>query len=165
MVQVDFDPESVPPSVPFELLPDGWYPMQFVKSEVGDSKSGHKMLKLEAQVLEEVDPDHANRKLFINLNMWHPDEKTMTIARRDYAAVCQACGVRGADTDELLMIPLAVKIKTRPAKGDYGPSNDPAGYDKFEVRFQQNTAAKPVAAKPAPTVAKAAPSAAPWKKK
>lgn len=163
MAQIgNFDAEQVAPSQPFELLPAGWYPAQFIESEVKATKDGEgKYLSLTGQVTD-LDPAHANRKIFVRLNLWNQNDQAVQIAQRDLSAICRACGVLKVDDSEALhMIPLAIKLKVRPAQGNYEASNEPCGFDAIGARFSAGAPA-PVT-KPAPS--KTAPkSATPWKK-
>ena len=161
MAQIgSFDAETVEPNKPFEILPAGWYPVQFVKSEVKDTKSGGSQLALDAQVLD--GHEYAGRHIFVRLNLWNANPKAVEIAQRDLSAICRAVGVLKVDDSEALhMIPLAIKLKVRPAEGSYGESNDTSGFDSIAARFPSSAPA-PVA-KPAAKAPVA--SATPWKKK
>lgn len=172
MVEIDnFDAEGVAPHTPFELLAPGWYCMQFVKSELMSTKAGGERLVLEAQMIEQIHPELAGRKFWVSLNLKNSSAKAVDISRAHLSAICRAVGVMSVtDTEALHFLPLAIKIKVRPADGSYGESNEAGGFDSAEARFGGvKPATKPVAkpaAKPAakPVVANAAPAKLPWAK-
>jgi len=88
-----FDANQVEPAEgrDFGLLPKGDYRMAITDSTVKAANSGNgNYLKLEIQV---TDGAYANRKLWENLNLWHRDHKTMTIAQGTFSAICRAVGV------------------------------------------------------------------------
>lgn len=88
-----FDANQVEPAEgrDFGLLPKGDYRMVIADSDVKAARSGNgNYLKLEYQV---VNGPFANRKLWENLNLWHRDHKTRTIAEGTFSAICRAVGV------------------------------------------------------------------------
>ena len=76
----------------------------------------------------------------------------MQIAQSALSALCKATGVvKLSDTAQLHNRPLNIRVKIRPASGDYEAGNALAGYET----------AGPAAA---PAAAPAKPAAAPWAK-
>ena len=57
----------------------------------------------------------------------------MDIAKKDLAAICRAVGVMSPKaSEELHDKPLMIKVKVRPAQGEYEASNDVGGYKTDE---------------------------------
>ena len=167
MAQIgDFNAEAVEPNKPFDVLPAGWYPAQIVKSEVKETSKGGQQLAMEARVLE--GHEFENRAIFIRLNLWNSNPKAVEIAQRDLSAICRAVGVLRVDDSEALhMIPLAIKLKVRPAEGSYSESNETCGFDAIAARFPGSMTVVPPPAKaaaPARTAPPSMPTKAPWKK-
>jgi hypothetical protein len=170
MVQLgqNFDASSVEPNKAFELLAPGWYAAMIVASEWKETSSGGQMLVLTLDLLENVHPEHKGRKIWARLNLRNASEQAVQIAQRDLSAICRAVGVLAVtDTEALHHKPLAIKLKVRPAKGEYEASNEIAGYDPIMARFPGGSAAAQpaqgaVAAKPA--VSAAPPAKLPWQK-
>jgi len=168
-----YDPNQHEPRESFDPLPGGWYACQFVNLESRRTRDGqHDLLYGEAELLENVHPEHKGRKLFARLNLWHSNPQTCEIAARELSSICRAVGVlQGADdfdTDVLLRKPLAIKVRVRQADGQYEASNEITGYDAIGARFSVAGQAPPPArqaqakaAPPPPPPASGGPS---WRK-
>jgi len=111
----------------FDPLPAGEYLAQVVSSEVkSNSKNTGELLKMEWDIL---DGEYTGRKVFANYNLSHSNPKAAEIGQRELAAACRAMGQGSVqDSEQLHAIPCIIKLKIRPAKGDYGPSNDISDY-------------------------------------
>lgn len=70
-------------------------------------------LSLTFQLLDEP---YKGRKIWTTLNLDHPSQQAVEIARAELTAICRACGKdRGVqDSDELKNIPMTVKLKLEP---------------------------------------------------
>lgn len=157
----NFDASSVDPTTAFDPLPPGWYAMQIVNSEIRQAKnSDGQYVWLELEVLEQHHPDLKGRRAWERLNLWNSNQQAVEISQRTLSAICRATGeMQVADTEQLHHKPLAVKLKVRPAEGNYEASNDITGYDSIAARFPGGAA--PPAAGGAPTQSAPAGGAAP----
>tara|TARA_R100001594_G_scaffold43455_1_gene75586 strand:+ start:5011 stop:5481 length:471 start_codon:yes stop_codon:yes gene_type:complete len=129
----------------FDPLPDGWYSAAVVDEEKRQSAAGNSYLSVTFEV---TGPDHAGRKIWSNFNLWHPDEKVLDIAQRQFSDMALACGLSSCkDTTELLGNHLDIMLKTDPGNGDFGPKNKVVAYraaPQPTVRpFDASTAATP----------------------
>jgi hypothetical protein len=150
-----FDANGVAPATPMELIPPGDYTVEIVNSEMRDTKDGAgKYLWLEMDI---VDGPCAKRKLWDRLNLVNGNSQAQEIAQRALSAICHAVGqMQVNDSEQLHHRPLKATVKVRPARGEYGASNEIRGYQPASgaPRPQQAQTGAPAAAK----------SAAPWKR-
>jgi hypothetical protein len=95
-----YNPDAEPSSGSFEPLPADDYTLEIVESDYTANAKGNGMvLKLTTQV---VGGEYDGRKLFINLNLEHENEKAQDIAQREFAALRRAVGVLNPkDSEEL----------------------------------------------------------------
>lgn len=148
-----FDANQVDPNVAYEPLPAGWYKCVIVGSEEKPTKAQTgSYLQL---ALEVIEGPMQGRKLTDRLNLNNPNSTASEIAYRTLSAICHAIGVMTPrQSTDLHDKPLMVKVKVKPADGQYSASNEVAGYE---------AAGKPAAASPA-TAPAAASSTPPWKR-
>lgn len=115
----------------FEPLPADEYLVQITKSEVKDTrdKTG-KYISLEFTVMN---GEFKGRKVWTNLNIVNRNPVAVDIAKKELATICRACG-KGViqDTNQLHMIPILMKLRITPPKGDYPAKNEPTGYRSAE---------------------------------
>lgn len=124
----NFDPNAHEEMRNFDPLPAGEYVAHVVSSEVKSNSAGTgELLKLEWDIL---DGDYTGRKVFANYNLSHSTSpKAAEIGQQQLAAACRAMHLGAVqDSEQLHAIPCIIKLKIRPAKGDYGPSNDISAY-------------------------------------
>jgi len=114
-----FDATQVDPSTPFDPIPAGKYLAVITESEMKATKSGAgQYLELVFEILE---GEHKGRKLWARLNLNHPNQTTVKIARAELSAICRAVGVmRPQDSVELHNLPLVITVrcKKRPDTGE-----------------------------------------------
>ena len=105
-----FDANTVEPvSSNFEPIPAGKYLAMIVGSEEKTSQKGFRYLSLEFEVLE---GPYKGRKLWANLNLYHPDAEVVKFARSELANVCKAVGVlKPADSVQLHNLPMRIAVK------------------------------------------------------
>jgi Protein of unknown function (DUF669) len=117
-----FDANSVDPTMPFEVLPPGRYPVQIVASEMRPTKDGvGQYLWIQLDLLE---GEYKGRKLFDRLNLVNPNPTAVEIAQRTLSAICHATGkMQVQDSDELHLIPMMVDVKVQPPKNGYDASS------------------------------------------
>jgi len=159
MARLDFDPNAQEANESFDPMPAGWYAMQIVESEMKESRSSSgQYLQLTFEMLEQAHPQFKGRKAFERLNLINPNETAVRIARGDLTKICQSLGMMQMVTDSEVLHhkPIAVKLKIRPASGQYEANNEICGYDGVANRI----AAPGAAPAPAAQVAQAAPVAA-----
>ena len=157
----NFNAEEVEPSSSFDPIPAGWYTAIINNSEMKATRDGYgEYLSLTLQVIE---GQYENRLVFARLNLKNANDKAVDIARKDLAAICRAVGVMSPQaSEELHDIPLMIKVKVRPASGDYEASNDIGGYKAVEganLTPAPKAASKPQTPPPAATTTKK-----PWQK-
>jgi hypothetical protein len=133
-----FDANQVDPSVVMEPLPAGWYKAVITTSEEKPTKAQTgSYLQL---TLEVIDGQHQGRKITDRLNLNNPNATASEIAYRTLSAICHAVGVMTPRTsDDLHDKPLMVKVKVKPADGQYGASNEVAGYEAPGKNTTQET--------------------------
>ena len=127
----NFNAEEVEPSSSFDLISAGWYKAIISNSEIKPTRDGYgEYLSLTLQVIE---GQYENRLVFARLNLKNANDKAVEIARKDLAAICRAVGVMSPQSsEELHDKPLMIKVKVRPASGEYEASNDVGGYKADE---------------------------------
>ena len=157
----NFNAEEVEPSSSFDPIPAGWYQAIISNSEMKATRDGYgEYLSLTLQIIE---GQYENRLVFARLNLKNANDKAVDIARKDLAAICRAVGVMSPQaSEELHDIPLMIKVKVRPASGDYEASNDIGGYKAVEganLTPAPKAASKPQTPPPAATTTKK-----PWQK-
>ena len=111
----------------FSVIPEGSYIAHITKSEWKTTRAGDgEYINLHLVILE---GEYAGRMLFENLNMVNPNKIAEDIARKTLNSICAACKLQNVeDTEELHGIPMEVKVKIRPAQGDYPASNSIAAF-------------------------------------
>lgn len=150
----NFDATQVTPAAApnYGPLPKGIYTAIVMDTDVKTTKNGDGQYI--AVTFQIVDGEHANRRVWQNINVSNPNKQAEDIGRSELAALCFACGVdKLTDTEELHDIPLGIEVgidKKDPER------NRVLGYNKLE-----GATAKPAAA--AAPAAKA--SAKPWERK
>ena len=115
----------------FDPITPGWYPAKIVDSDIKPTKAGtgtRMTLKMEIMAGE-----FKGRVVWAGLNLTNPNPMAVEISQKELATCCRAIGVPSLqDTNQLHGIPFMLKVKTKPAKGDYPASNEPAGYKTME---------------------------------
>ena len=105
-----------------DLLPEGWYTAQIVKSEIKDTSTGGKYLSLHFKIVE---GDFANRMVFANLNLVNANATTVRIAEQMLKKISDAVGEDDyEDTSVLHGQDLQIKVKTQPATSNYPAKSD-----------------------------------------
>lgn len=117
MSTLNFNAETVEPSVPFEAIPAGKYIAVINDSDMKDTRSGNgRYLQLEFEI---VDGEYKGRKVWTRLNLENSNPEAVKYARADLAAICRAVGVlHPADSVELHNLPLQITVKCRRNQDD-----------------------------------------------
>ena len=104
-----FDANNVEPVPSFDPIPAGQYLAMIVASEEKTSSKGNQFLSLELEVL---DGQYKGRKLWVNLNLSHPNPETVKFARTELASICRAIGVlKPTDSVQLHNLPMLITVK------------------------------------------------------
>jgi hypothetical protein len=129
MAQLNFNAAQVAPDTGRgDPLPAGWYIVAMEKSEMKPTSSGDGSSFLEC-VFGVLDGQFKGRKLFSRFNLNNRNPQAQEIAYKQFSAVCHAVGhLAVGDSAELHGRPLKVRVKIRPAAGDYEASNDITAY-------------------------------------
>jgi len=136
----------------FTPLPEGWYNASITKADVQATKDGTgQYIKVSYDI---TGPTHQGRVVFGNLNIRNASAKAEEIGHQQLGELMRAIGVQKLeDTDQLIGHNLSIKLKVRPASGDYQASNDIAGWKSL------------AGASVAPAPAATASAAPPWAKR
>ena len=122
-----FNAENVEPNAPRDPIPAGWYKAVIEATEEKPTKAQTgSYLQLTIQVIE---GEHAGRKIIDRLNLNNPNATAVEIAQRTLSSICRAVGVMTPrDSADLMDKPMMVKVKVKPASGDYSASNEVDDY-------------------------------------
>lgn len=122
-----FNAANVEPSEGRDVLPAGEYRVILTSADIKPTSKGDgKLIKVEMQVLG---GQYQNRKIFDNINIENPNAVCQQIGLGTLSALCRAVGIlEPNDTSELCNKPLMVKVKVKPAKGDYAEGNEVVKY-------------------------------------
>jgi len=121
-----FNANEVEPMPSFEPLPAGQYVAMIVDSDEKISQAGNRFVVL---VFEVAEGPYSGRKLWVNLNLYHPNADIVKLARSELASVCLAVGVPSPqNSGQLHHIPLAIDVKSVPRKDTGELQNRVKGY-------------------------------------
>jgi hypothetical protein len=116
-----FNAMDVEPSAGFGAVPAGEYNVKIVDTEFKPTQAGPRALSVQMEIL---DGKYKGQRLFDNLNLENANPKARDIAIKTLSAICRATNVlQLADTEQLHNIPMTVKVKLEPAKGEYPEKN------------------------------------------
>ena len=128
----NFNAHEVEPKSSFDPIPADKYVAMIVESEVKPTKTGNgSYLQFTFQILE---GPYKGRLLWTRLNMDHPNQQTVQIARGELSAICRALGVMTpSDSVELHNLPLVITVRCK-KRADTGEiTNEIKGYTKKEA--------------------------------
>lgn len=147
-----FDAENVEPNAPRDPIPAGWYKAVIAETEEKPTKAQTgSYLQLSIEI---IDGDHAGRRVIDRLNLNNPNGTAVEIAQRTLSSICRAVGImRPRDSGDLKDKPMMVKVKVKPASGDYGASNEVDDYAPADAKPKAATVASETGA-----------SVPPWKR-
>lgn len=125
-----FNAANVPPAVPFEALPIGWYPVDTTDGEVKPTEGGAGIrMEMEFTVL---DGPFKGRKVFDGFNYIHSSAKAQEIAQQQISAICHATGViQLADVQLLFNHPFELQVGIEAGRWVDGANKEvpiPAGH-------------------------------------
>lgn len=146
MALLHFDATQVAPSTgAADAIPAGWYNAAIDASEMKPTRDGlGAYLELAFKVL---DGQYAGRKVFTRLNLRNQNAQAQEIAMKDLSAIAHATGVlQVADSTQLHNIPIKIKVKVRPADGQYEAGNEISAYRNINDQTVGNAAPAAAAA-------------------
>lgn len=125
MAEIQFDASQIAPNdgTP-DPIPGGWYDAIIDQSEMKPTKDGlGTYLQVRYSVVNH--PQYTNRKVFDRLNLRNASAQAQEIAYGQLSAICHATGVMQIqDSSQLHNIPLKIRVKLKPADGEYEASNE-----------------------------------------
>ena len=136
-------------------IPAGEYVAVVTDSAIKPNKAGTgEYLALTFQI---ADGEHEGRFVWENLNLVHPSEKAVQIARAELASLCKAVdGLNPKDSADLHNKPVLIRVAIEKDR-DGNPRNVVKGF--------KPAATQPPKAPATPAKAEAKSSTPPWKKK
>lgn len=156
-----YDVETLPkndrPQGEFQPLPDGWYRARITKADLKDTNARDgQYINIRLDI---IGPTHAGRVVFDKLNIKNKNPKAEEIGFRQLGDLCRAVGLaRVGDTDQLIGKTLDIKLKVKPAEGNFSAGNEVKGYRAVDG---SNLPAPNAAGAPAASGGSKAP---PWKR-
>jgi len=114
-----FNANEVEPAGEFSPVPEGIYTSVIVDSEMTPNKAGTgSYLKLKIEIIE---GEEKGRSVFEILNLDHPNEKAVNIAKATLSSICRAVNVmQPKDSMDLHDIPFDCKIVITKGKDQDG---------------------------------------------
>lgn len=133
----NFDATKVDPNTSFEPIPAGKYTAVITASEMKPNKAGTgQYLELTFTIIE---GEHQNRQLWARLNLEHPNEVAVKIARGQLSAICRAVGVlQPRDSVELHNLPLMITVKCKRREDTGDITNEITNFTKREQQASSN---------------------------
>lgn len=126
MVELNYNAEGQEGMSDRSVLPPGEYVAAICKADLKEAKTGNgnAYVNLEFEV---KDGAMSGRRFWTMLNLWNSNAQAVEIAQRELTSICHATGrLRVADTDELLGIPMLIKVGVK--TDSYGEKNEVKGY-------------------------------------
>jgi hypothetical protein len=177
MARIDFDPSTAPEQGEggFSVMPAGNYVGQIVESDIKATQAGTG--EYIAITIEILSDGYKGRKVWHNINHNNPSEKAQAIGQGQLRFLVENAGLaRLSDTSQLHFKPVGVRLKVRPAEGQYPEKNEVSGFlPVSEVKgapvpsaptgFQPPRAAPQAPATSSPVAAAAAANVPPWAKR
>lgn len=113
-------------SVERKVVPAGTYRGVFIQSERRTSRAGNDFLEM---VFEVTEGECKGHRFWDNMNIWHPKEQVVEIAKARLASACRATGIIAPrDSQELHDRPVAAIVVVRPRKDNGEPQNEITSY-------------------------------------
>ena len=126
---LNFDASQVAPDTGAQdALPAGWYDVVMEASEMKPTKDNTGAY-LECKLNVIAPQNFQGKKIYTRLNLRNANATAQEIGYKQLSAICHAVGVlQVADSAQLHNIPFKVKVKLRPAEGQYEASNEVSAY-------------------------------------
>lgn len=158
---LNFDASQVAPDTGAQdALPAGWYDVLMEASEMKPTKDNSGAY-LECKLNVIAPQQFAGKKIYTRLNLRNANATAQEIGYKQLSAICHAVGIlQVADSAQLHNIPFKVKLKLRPAEGQYEASNEVTAYKNINEQVGVPAVAGfPAAGAPMAPPAFAAPAA------
>lgn len=151
---LNFDATQVAPDTGAQdALPAGWYDVVMEASEMKPTKDNSGAY-LECKLNVIAPQNFQGKKIYTRLNLRNANATAQEIGYKQLSAICHAVGVlQVADSAQLHNIPFKVKLKLRPAEGQYEASNEVTAYKNINEQVGVPAVAGFPAAAPAPAFA------------
>lgn len=149
MAQLNFDATQVAPDAgQLDAIPAGWYNVSMDQSEMKPTKDGSgAYLECRFNIL---DGQYVGCKLFARLNLRNTNPVAQEIAYKQLSAIAHAVNILNVqDSSQLHGHPLKVKVKLRPASGEYEASNEISAYKNINEQVGGPAAAPAQSGAPA----------------
>lgn len=129
MAAISFDATTVAPQESIAPIPAGVYLAQVIESDERPLKSGNG--RAVALTFEVLQGPYARRKVWASINYRHANADAERIGQSQLSALCHAVGVlRAADTTQLHMRPVMIRVKVRKDDtGQYPDRNEVGGFE------------------------------------
>ena len=161
MAQINFQAQNYEPASSPEPIPNAWYTAMIVESDYKQASEAAKDPNgwYYSFTFEITEGPYKNRKIYQNYNVTNINQEAVDIAYKDLSSLYRAIGAETeniTDTVQLHNRPMEIKVKIRPARGDYEASNTIAsgGYRRVGSGSPAGVAA-PVAPPVAPSISRA----------
>ena len=121
----------------FEPIPEGTYPSQITGAELKTTAKGGQMIKVEYTILGDK---FQGRKIWGGINIKNDSETAERIGRSQLNQLMTSLGLNELeDTDELVGKEVSIKVKIKPAEGQYSASNEVKGWSAGEKKAGSTT--------------------------
>lgn len=126
-LETEYKIDDMPEGTSYELLPAGWYSAKITEADLKDTKSGNgQYIKMRYDI---TGLTHEGRVVFGNINIRNPNPKAEEIGRQQLGDIMRAIGLgKVSDTDQLIGGELQIKVRVKPAEGEYDAQNEVRGF-------------------------------------
>lgn len=146
MAQLNFNAANVVPDTGIaDPVPAGWYVVMATDSDIKPTSNGAGARLAMTFTIQEP-AQYAGRKLFTGFNIKNDNPVAQDIAFKQLSALAHAVGIlQVEDSQQLHGQPLKVRVKVKPASGQYEAGNDITAYRNMAEQVKLG-AADPAAA-------------------
>lgn len=125
-----------------DIVPAGWYNAAITASDLKPTKDGTGFyLECRFTIL---DGDQKDKKVYARLNIQNSNAKAVEIALAQLSAIAHAVGIlQVQDSSQLHNRPLKIKVKVRPADGQYEAANEISAYKDINAVIAPTAQAAP----------------------
>lgn len=158
MVQLGFNTQEYDLPTFGDPIKPGWYAARIDKIDLKPTKKGDgQYLEVQFAIDESQHPDLAGRMVWDRLNVFHQNQKTMQIARGQMRKLQECVGKpTSQETDELLGLPVLVKVKLRAETAEFRATNEIDDYKPIGATIPTGSAASAPATSASALVAQTA---------
>lgn len=116
----------------YELLPAGWYEAKIDRAEIKETSTGGERISVGYKI---QGGKYNDRFVWGSFNTRNNSEQAEKIGRQQLRTCLNAIGIKPEDfddTDQLVGQDLMIKVKVKPAQGNYDASNDAADFKSLD---------------------------------